>query len=569
MALNFPDSPTLNQVHTDTTSGFSYQWDGTVWQSYSAAASKNISIVDDISGSFDGVTATFALTVSSTSLTPANAQQLRVVLGGIVQEPLTDYTVSGSNINFTTPPSGGLDCSIVSLGPAIPLSTIIDGTVTPAKLSTGGPSWNTGGDLSASGIVTAASFYGGSAVITGNVSIAGTLTYEDVTNVDSVGVITARNGVQVTGGTVDVGSGVTISSSGIDVTGVTTISNSSGRVTIGIGTTALLVEGNARITGILTVGSSSITFDGVNNTITVGTGVTISASTGLTGSGANLTSLNASNLASGTVPDARFPATLPSSSGANLTSLNASNLGSGTVPDARFPATLPSASGANLTSLNASNLGSGTVPTARLATGTANNTTYLRGDQTWASISSGITISDDTSTNATRYLTFTSATSGTISAENVSSSKLTYNPSTGAVKASSFESFVNANSILGQYAEGGYLICKSGGVGWIVSPYGAEVRRTWYCRNDAVTRAQQVSGCTGWFVPTQSQMANPGSECRNFWDNVSYYSQRYWTSTESTSINGVFVYIYAYTYSAGGRSKGSYSNVRAFRCVTY
>ena len=81
--------------------------------------------------------------------------------------------------------------------------------------------------------------------------------------------------------------------------------------------------------------------------------------------------------------------TLPASTGTvatttDLTSLNASNLTSGTVPDARFPATLPAASGVNLTALNASNLGSGTVPTARLATGTANSTTFLRGDQTWA-----------------------------------------------------------------------------------------------------------------------------------------------------------------------------------------
>lgn len=82
--------------------------------------------------------------------------------------------------------------------------------------------------------------------------------------------------------------------------------------------------------------------------------------------GSNLTALNASNLASGTVPDARFPATLPAASGVNLTALNASNLGSGTVPDARFPATLPAANGSNLTALNASNLASGTVANARL-----------------------------------------------------------------------------------------------------------------------------------------------------------------------------------------------------------
>lgn len=44
---------------------------------------------------------------------------------------------------------------------------------------------------------------------------------------------------------------------------------------------------------------------------------------------------------------------------------NASLLDSGTLPDARFPATLPAASGINLTALNATNLGSGTVPLAR------------------------------------------------------------------------------------------------------------------------------------------------------------------------------------------------------------
>ena len=39
---------------------------------------------------------------------------------------------------------------------------------------------------------------GTGATFTGNVSIAGTLTYEDVTNVDSIGIITARQGVDIT-----------------------------------------------------------------------------------------------------------------------------------------------------------------------------------------------------------------------------------------------------------------------------------------------------------------------------------------------------------------------------------
>lgn len=58
---------------------------------------------------------------------------------------------------------------------------------------------------------------------------------------------------------------------------------------------------------------------------------------------------------------------LPAVSGAALTSLNASNLASGTLPGARFPATLPAASGVNLTALNATNLASGTVADARLS----------------------------------------------------------------------------------------------------------------------------------------------------------------------------------------------------------
>ena len=82
--------------------------------------------------------------------------------------------------------------------------------------------------------------------------------------------------------------------------------------------------------------------------------------------GSNLTDLNADNLASGTVPDARFPATLPALNGSALTALNATQLTSGTVPDARFPSTLPAANGSNLTNLNATALASGTVANARL-----------------------------------------------------------------------------------------------------------------------------------------------------------------------------------------------------------
>ena len=65
----------------------------------------------------------------------------------------------------------------------------------------------------------------------------------------------------------------------------------------------------------------------------------------------DLTALSASNLTSGTVPDARFPATLPAASAANLTA----------VPAANITGTLPAISAANLTSIPAANI-TGTLP---------------------------------------------------------------------------------------------------------------------------------------------------------------------------------------------------------------
>jgi len=70
----------------------------------------------------------------------------------------------------------------------------------------------------------------------------------------------------------------------INSSGVSTLGNT----VVGGGTTQLVVTGNARITGILTIGTSSITLDGSSNQVNVGTGVTLHHTNGVQVGGNNL-----------------------------------------------------------------------------------------------------------------------------------------------------------------------------------------------------------------------------------------------------------------------------------------
>jgi len=113
-----------------------------------------------------------------------------------------------------------------------------------------------------------------------NVSIAGTLTYEDVTNVDSIGLVTARNGIEV-GASPGVAASISVDGNAI-FSGITTIG---GNVKVGTGVT-LSPDGDGFYTGVVTA-------------------------TTFSGSGANLTSL----------PAAQITGTLPAIDGSSLTGI--------------------------------------------------------------------------------------------------------------------------------------------------------------------------------------------------------------------------------------------------------
>jgi len=93
--------------------------------------------VDDISSGFNGGTASFTLQVNGQNVSPGSANAIIVSLGGVVQNPGTDYTVAASTLTFTTAPANGLSFFGLVLGQGVDTSVPSDGSVTTAKLASG------------------------------------------------------------------------------------------------------------------------------------------------------------------------------------------------------------------------------------------------------------------------------------------------------------------------------------------------------------------------------------------------------------------------------------------------
>jgi hypothetical protein len=152
------------------------------------------------------------------------------------------------------------------------LTSLTSGTMTTAATDAD-LTWN-----STTNVLSSPTFSGNitgtAATFTGNVSIAGTLTYEDVTNVDSIGVITARSGIRVGAGQSigSDGAAVVYYGDGSQLTGISAGLNlrQAGSVIAGGAATTVNFASGATITNV----SSGIA------TITIAAGIVTEAVTG-------------------------------------------------------------------------------------------------------------------------------------------------------------------------------------------------------------------------------------------------------------------------------------------------
>ena len=208
--------------------------------------------IDEFTG--DGSTTTFNL-----SKTPPSSNDIMVAIDGVVQYPhrsgvTRSYSATGSSLIFAVAPAVGVVIQVRHIG----FSAATSSSVTAFYGRTGNVTFESSDDLSVNNLTAA-----------GNVSIGGTLTYEDVTNVDSVGLITARNGISITGGNVTLTGGGSFTGDGSGLTGIAATANVrtgildvAGIATfrsntlVGSGIT-LSPDGDGFFTGITTIRSAS------------------------------------------------------------------------------------------------------------------------------------------------------------------------------------------------------------------------------------------------------------------------------------------------------------------------
>ena len=165
---------------------------GSIMASNASSFEISDNAIDNFTG--DGSTTDFTL-----SKTPPDNRNILVTLDGVVQYPsdtstTRSYDVSANVLSFTNAPPTGVLIQVRHIGFAGDNGGNTTNLVTSVFGRTGAVVLTNSDDITIRNIVAAA------ATFSGDVSIGGTLTYEDVKNVDSIGIITARSGIKVLAG---------------------------------------------------------------------------------------------------------------------------------------------------------------------------------------------------------------------------------------------------------------------------------------------------------------------------------------------------------------------------------
>ena len=224
---------------------------------FGSILSSNISSFEISDNKIDNFTGDNSTTNFTMSKSPPDPRNILVTLDGVVQYPSDSvttraYTVAtGTNVvSFTSAPATGVAIQVRHIGFAGGVGgSGGSGGVTSVFGRTGDVVLTNSDDITIRNIV------GTGATFSGNVSIGGTLTYQDVTNIDSIGIVTARSGIKVLGG-------------GINVVGVVTATQFKGdgsQLTGIISGITIKEEGSA-----LSTQATTLNFVGANITATGG-----------------------------------------------------------------------------------------------------------------------------------------------------------------------------------------------------------------------------------------------------------------------------------------------------------
>jgi len=234
---------------------------------FGSILSSNISSFEISDNDIDNFTGDGSTTNFTMSKTPPDSRNVLVTNNGVVQYPndsttTRDYSVAtDSNVlSYTTAPGNGVKIQIRHIGFAGGAGGG-SGLVQSVFGRTGDVVLTNADDITIRNIV------GTGATFSGNVSIGGTLTYQDVTNIDSVGIVTARTGLKVLAGGANI-VGVVSATQGAVITGVVTATSYRGdgsQLTGVVSGITIKEEGSA-----LSTQATTLNFVGANITATGG-----------------------------------------------------------------------------------------------------------------------------------------------------------------------------------------------------------------------------------------------------------------------------------------------------------